>query len=148
MVIKASLKSEFSSFLPAELLYHSAFHWITPGSVWNVLRANVETSLIIPEAIKLRMTRAPSGAALITTTAAVLRAFGEHGFMNELKELNLVDVTKIFEFDEKIRENPPVYHRIPTAYGLSCRSQNDRQEMEDVKEEAKKIAPLLQGFCA
>ncbi|CAA7045962.1 unnamed protein product [Microthlaspi erraticum] len=139
--------SEVASFLPAQLLYHSAFHWITPGRVWNVLRANVETSLIIPDAIKLRMTYGPSGAALITTTAAVLRAFSEHGFMNELKELNVVDVTKIFEFDEKIRENPPVYHCIPTAYGLSYLSQKDREAMEDVKEEAKKIAPLLQGFC-
>ncbi|KAG1136118.1 hypothetical protein G6F37_013070 [Rhizopus arrhizus] len=58
-VFRASLVPEVTKFLPAHILYHAALHWISPGRVMQVVRAQSET-MNIPDAIKTRMNSAPS----------------------------------------------------------------------------------------
>ncbi|KAJ4868592.1 Uncharacterized protein Rs2_26650 [Raphanus sativus] len=93
------------------------------------------------------MTCAPAGAALVTTTAAVLKPFSASGFLDDLIALNITKVDKIFELDAKIRRNPTLYHMNPTAYDEKFLAGDPKKEFEDGKEEAKKLAPLLQAFC-
>ncbi|CAG7889836.1 unnamed protein product [Brassica rapa] len=145
-IFKASLMPDVGNFLPSNLLYQSAFHWITPARIWKVMKAH-EDSRLLPDAIKLRMTCAPVGAALVTTTAAVLKSFSTAGFLNDLIALNITKIDMIFELDAKIRKSPTVYHRTPTAYDEAFLDAGPRKEFEDGKEDAKKLAPLLQAFC-
>ncbi|KAG2317608.1 hypothetical protein Bca52824_020730 [Brassica carinata] len=137
-IFKASMKPDVGMFLPSDLLYHYAFHW-------KVMKAHEDSGL--PDTIKLRMTCSPVGAALVTTTAAVLKPFSAGGFLDDLLALNITKIDKIFELDAKIRSNPTLYHMNPTAYGEAFLAAGPRKEFEDGKEEAKKLAPLLQAFC-
>ncbi|KAF2541120.1 hypothetical protein F2Q70_00036977 [Brassica cretica] len=145
-IFKASLMPDVGNFLPSNLPYQSDFHWITPARIWKVMKAH-EDSGLLPDAIKLRMTCAPVGAALVTTTAAVLKSFSAAGFLNDLIALNITKIDMIFELDAKIRKSPTVYHRTPNTYDEAFLDAGPRKEFQDGKEEAKKLAPLLQAFC-
>lgn len=144
-IFKASMTPDVGTFSPSDLLYHYAFHWITPARIWKVMKAH-EDSGLLPDTIKLRMTCAPAGAALVTTTAAVLKPFSAGGFLDDLIALNITKVEKIFELDAKIRSNPTLYHITPAAYDETFLAGDAKKEFEDGKEEAKKVAPLLQAF--
>lgn len=138
-IFKASLMPDVGNFLPSNLLYQSA-------RIWKLMKAH-EDSGLLPDAIKLRMTCAPVGAALVTTTAAVLKSFSADGFLNDLIALNITKIDMIFELDAKIRKSPTVYHRTPNTYDEAFLDAGPRKEFQDGKEEAKKLAPLLQAFC-
>lgn len=102
-VFKASLVPEVTKFLPAHILYHADLHWISPGRVLQVVRAQSET-MNIPDAIKTRMTSASSGTAIVTTTAAILEAVESSGQgADYLKTLN-VKFGLIKEMNKKVRE--------------------------------------------
>ncbi|CDY18558.1 BnaA01g26370D [Brassica napus] len=135
-IFKASLMPDVGNFLPSNLLHQSAFHWITPARIWKVMKAH-EDSRLLPDAIKLRMTCAPVGAALVTTTAAVLKSFSAAGFLNDLIALNITKIDMIFELDAKIRKIPTkcstrTTEGVPTSLAeVFVQKKNSKATIED-----------------
>ncbi|KAL6571626.1 hypothetical protein OROHE_003269 [Orobanche hederae] len=144
-IFRACFAPDVSKYMEADVLYHKALHWISPARVWAVLKEAKDEDRI-PEAIRLRMTSAPAGTALITTSRAVLDSMKRMEFYAKMESMNIADFEKIFKVDRLIREDPPGCHIVPSAYGRAALNTDDRKEVEDAKREAKKAALVTKAF--
>ncbi|KAG0926897.1 hypothetical protein G6F57_016097 [Rhizopus arrhizus] len=144
-VFHASLVPEVTRFLPAHILYHAALHCISPGRVLQVVRAQSET-MNIPDAIKTRMNSAPSGTAIITTTAAIIDAVQASGQGAEYLSTINVDFKLISDMNKLVGLNPAKYHKSYFAYGVAKPTQAEIDDLERARSEAIRFAPIGQAF--
>jgi len=144
-IFDSSLEPACANYLAGSTQFHKAFHWIGPRRIRAVLEGHSATGAI-PDAIALRKSAAPAGTAVITTTAAVLEATKSSGFFDVLKTESKCDLELIIRTAQVIKADPPKYHRVPQAYGRAPLSADDAKEMERVKAEAIKFAPIAQAF--
>jgi len=141
----ACVQPNLANYLPPEILYHRAAHWVSLAKALAVSR-DEEQALMLPNAVIVRSTAGPSGSAVITTTEAILKALAQTGLKAALVEASGVDIAKIESMSAKVKENPGKYHTIPTAYGETLLSARDKAELDAAKEMAYLLAPVLQGF--
>lgn len=144
-IFDSSLEPDINNFLPADHQFHRAFHWIGPKRIRDVLTAQLHND-IVPDAVRLRYYAAPAGTALITTTAAVLESMKASGYYDVLKAESKCDLDRIIAKAAEIKANPPKFHRVPHAYGLPPLSAAEAKEIDVVKAEAAKFAPVAQGY--
>jgi len=144
-IFKACLTENVSKYQPSGVLYHALFHWISPKRVWDVIMAKVGTDTL-PEAIALRSSSAPAGTAIITTMAAVIAQWEAAALKKAIEDLKIADLKKILDMSAIIKANPPKYHKVPHAYGLTPLSIQEKNTLNEAAEEAKKLCPLAQGF--
>jgi len=144
-VLRACLLESIAGWMRSATLYHHVLHWVSPARVTEVLAAQVASSRI-PDAIKIRTSAAPAGTALITTTAAVLRAMQGSGLGEKMASVGGVKTALILEVSGKIHKAPQSYHRAYYAYALPALPAAEAAQMEAAKEEAAKIAPITQAY--
>jgi len=144
-LFSACLVINLRNFMPDEVSFHHALHWVSPGRVWAVIMALKDTDRL-PEAINIRCTAAPSGTALVTTTNAVLDMMDASGVLATLPESKKTDVRSLRDLTFKIRSNPVRYHKTHQAYGLPELPDAEKIELNEAKMMAMKLAPITQGF--
>lgn len=144
-LLGACLVGEIAEFLPPDVLYHHALHWVSPGKVWRVLQQQIAHDRI-PEAIKLRSSAAPAGTAIITTTHAVILALEGGGFGPEVDAAYARQVEAVKAGTRIISEDPIKWHKVTAAYGVRAMTSDEKAWLEGVKVSAVQLAPLCQGF--
>jgi len=144
-LFKSCLADKVAEYQPPSVLYHALFHWVSPARVWEVLTAKAGTDTL-PEAFSLRVSSAPAGTAIITTTAAVIEQLEAAALLDDFKKLKLANFQEVKNMSAMIKANPPKYHKVPHAYGLQPLNAADRAAVEHAAAEAIKIAPIAQGF--
>jgi hypothetical protein len=141
----ACMASNVASFLPAEVLYYTALHWISPARARHVIRARLNSDAI-PEAIRLRYNSAPAGYAIVTTTSAVIDAMKSANLAAPIAEAGHFDLNAIQAAAVKVKMNSTRYHKTPQAYRTAPAPLEDLKRVEDAKLEAARFAPIAQGF--
>lgn len=126
-------------------LYHACLHWVSPGRARAVIEAQKDTAAI-PEAIVLRLSAAPAGTALCTTTAAVLESMASCNALAEVKASGVADVELVQTVARKIKTKPHAYHRMAHAFQVAPVSAAEKDELARAKEEAVRLAPICQGY--
>jgi hypothetical protein len=141
----ACVQPNLANYLPPAVLYHTAAHWVSLSKALEVVQnpAQVEH---LPNAVLIRATAAPAGMALVTTSAAILEAIATTGLGDELAKVSGVDIERIIEVSTDVKKDPGKYHVIPAAYGEPPLSRTAAEEVAEAKAEARKLAPVLQGF--
>lgn len=141
----ACVAPHLANYLPPELLYHRVAHWVSLTKALAVSR-DADQVPRLPNAVVLRATAGPAGTAVITTSDAILKALAQTGLKAALVEASGADVAKLEAMSETVKGDPGKYHTIPTAYGGNALSDRDKKDLDDVKEIAYMLAPVLQGF--
>lgn len=144
-IFRASLAPSVSGIMAAEDLYHTVTHPINLKFVYSVLR-DPTASLRLPNAMVTRANSAPSGTAIITTSAAVLRCLEAGPYYEEILATVGKKVERITRLSDVIKENPAKYHVAFFAYESPGLSLDEKKELEVVKLTAVSCAPILQGF--
>lgn len=141
----ACVAPHLASYLPPAVLYHTVAHWTSLSKALDVVHDAVQES-VLPNAVVIRATAAPAGMALLTTSAAILEAIAGTGLGQALEKASNVDIEAITDLTEEVRRNPAKFHTIPSAYGKGALSTSDVSRIAHAKTEARKLAPILQGF--
>ncbi|KAI8593707.1 hypothetical protein BDZ88DRAFT_448060 [Geranomyces variabilis] len=142
-VFRACLVPLVKDAVPIEYLLHTLAHWISPGRAYEVAATRSER---IPEVMRIRLTSAPSGTAVITTAAATLDAMSQSGFLADLRLVFPDAITGVTTKAAEIRANPILYHKTPAAYGIAGLSAAQAQELENAKNLAITLAPTCYAF--
>lgn len=144
-IFRASLAPAVSEIMAAEDLYHTVTHPIELKFIYSVLR-DTTASARLPNALVTRANSAPSGTAIVTTSAAVLQCLEAGPYYEEIIAVIGNKVEKVIELSETIKDDPAKYHVAFFAYGSVGLTQYEKKEFEDVKAIAITCAPVLQGF--
>jgi hypothetical protein len=144
-LLKSCLVPDVHNLLPPSVMYHHALHWVSPSRVREVVTAQLNRPRL-PEAIAIRYDAAPAGTAIITTTAAVLKAMEASGLLPDIRSLRLIEVDSVFSLNREIRNNPPAFHRTCFAYNMPPLPEDVRQRLETCKAACVSFAPLTQAF--
>jgi len=144
-VFLAALEPGVHGFMRAATMYHAAFHWIGPKRIRDVVVSQAGGTRI-PDAIKIRISAAPAGTAVITTTAAVLDSMKSSGFYDEMKKSSGEDLDAIIALTQTIRSNPTKYHKTPSAYGMPSLTQAETTGVDTIRALAQRFAPVAQGY--
>lgn len=141
----ACVEPDLHTFLPPAELYHTVGHWVSLSRALSV-STNPTQSLSLPNALVIRSRAAPAGTAIITTSVAILNALAGTGMKEAYLRAAGIDETILTAMTQRVTANPGLYHTIPGAYGQKALSTEDRQKLEEAKELASSMAPILQGF--
>lgn len=141
----ACVKPHLVDYLPPDLLFHRIAHWVPLSSALTVSKNEIQ-KVSLPNAVVIRSTSAPAGTALISTSAAILDALSGTGLADSIGKASGIDTRALKAMSDKVKANPGKYHTIPSAYGNAFLAQTEAEEFATQKEEAKKLAPVLQGF--
>jgi hypothetical protein len=133
-----------ANYMPADLLYHRAAHWVSLGLALAVAKDPTQAERL-PNAVVIRAKSASAGNALITTSVAILEEM-EAGLRKDLSEHSGVKIKALMDVAEKIKSDPAAYHLFPKAYGKPVLSTELSEELNEQKSAAKKLAPVLQGY--
>lgn len=144
-IFRASLAPSVSEIMAAEDLYHTVTHPISLKFIYSVLR-DPTASTRLPNALVTRANSAPSGTAIVTTSAAVLKCLEAGPYYEEIMTVVGNKVAKIGELAETIKDDPAKYHVAFFAYESPGLSLYEKKELEEVKAIAVTCAPVLQGF--
>jgi len=144
-IFRASLAPSVSEVMAAEDLYHTVTHPISLKFIYSVLRDPTATARL-PNALVTRANSAPSGTAIVTTSAAVLKCLEAGPYYEEIVTVVGKKVEKITELAETIKDDPAKYHVAFFAYDSPGLTLYEKKELEDVKAIAVTCAPVLQGF--
>jgi len=142
---KACLVPELMTYLPAELMWHEAMHWVSPRIAYEALIKQLDEQTM-PDAIRIRANAAPAGTAVVTTTCAVLDAMDSAALKNEFVRYGGYNLDLIVAMKDKIKADPRKYHKSYFAYGVSKLSAQEVEELELAKADAIKFAPISQAF--
>ena len=142
---QACLLLRLANYPPANLLYHSASHWVNPGRAYDVLGAQLSTPSI-PDALRIRYNAAPAGRAIITTTNAIIRAISQPRLSKGFVQHGGFDLNRISGLTTVIKADPPKYHKAYFAYGRADLTLQEKNELEAVKNDAARFAPYSQAF--
>jgi hypothetical protein len=130
-----------TTYLPAESAYHALSHWVMPGTSYAAAISQATTERL-PEALKVRLTAAPAGTAVITTSAAAYDSLLAGLDTSAVPENVLEDLNLIRSTARSIKADPVPYHLTQRAY-----RRNDRpRDISAVKELASRYAWLAQGY--
>lgn len=144
-LLKSCLIPQAASILPAPILYHTTFHWISPARIWKVVNAQLNLNTI-PEAIKIRVKAAPAGTALITTTAAVIEAMAQSNIKDKLDAEGSFKLDLIIKVSNAIKADPARYHKTRTAYKVTPLDPAEESSVDDAMKAAITFAPIAQGY--
>lgn len=144
-IFNACVEPTLTSYLPNADLYHTALHWVSLEHAFAVASTpgNIDW---LPRAIVIRTTSAPAGTALVATSVAVLGAMDGAGLKASLESASGLDLKMLEAVVTSIKQNPLKFHTVPSAYNESPLPGNVRDELEEAKIVAVKLAPILQGF--
>jgi hypothetical protein len=143
--LRACLLENLVGFLRPSALFHHALHWVTPQRSRNVLVAQIDMDRI-PDALKIRYNAAPAGTAIVTTTAAVLKAMESSGLVDKLARVSGLDITQIITVTETIKQDPAKYHRAYFAYGIAAPTEEEVRVVNAAREVAITLAPITQAY--
>lgn len=141
----ACVLRDLTSYLPAQDLFHTALHWVSLKEAYLVARSPAASNWL-PNAVVIRVTSAPAGTALISTSVAIMNAMDGAGLKKPLVEASGIDVDLIETVNAAVLVNPGKYHTIPQAYKESPLGVEAERNFLKAKEEAIKLSPVLQGF--
>jgi len=141
----ACVEPDLHTYLPPAELYHTVGHWVSLSRALTVSK-NPEQALRLPNALVIRSRPAPAGTAIITTSVAILNALAGTGMKEAYLSAAGIDETILTGMTQRVTLTPGAYHAIPGAYGEKALSTENRQQLEEAKELASSMAPILQGF--
>jgi hypothetical protein len=143
--LRACLAEHIMSILQPATLFHHVLHWVSPERAYNVLNAQL-TTMTLPDAIVIRAQAAPAGWAIVTTTAAVLKAMASANILDEIKEEFDGNLDLVIKASDSIKQNVRTWHKAYYAYGVPAPPANAIEYMENTKDIAIAFAPYAQGF--
>jgi hypothetical protein len=158
-IFSACAMPELTHYLPPKVLYHQTAHWVSHAKALAVAKSNVQkTTHHLPNAIVIRADHGPSGTAVITASAAVLKAMklstdGQKDALvtmiqeGETSVGNIADmITSIERMSCIVKTGPGRYHTVPLAYNERELTAGEKKEFQSAKDNAIQLAPLFQGF--
>ncbi|KAL9064890.1 MAG: hypothetical protein Q9161_008593 [Pseudevernia consocians] len=111
----------------------------------NILITKINGPLI-PDALRIRASTAPTGTTIITTTQAVVQAMTGSGLADQFTHYKKFEFIKLTALTEKIKSDPVTYHKTYYAYGKAPLSNADQKKLEDGKVIDQRFAPYAQAF--
>lgn len=126
-------------------LFHHVLHWVSPERAYNVLNAQLTTATL-PDALILRANAPPAGWAIITTTAAVLKALTSANLYEDINESTEIPLNLLESAAETIKKDVRKWHKAYFAYGVAPPSVAELTQMEEQRDNAIAFAPYAQGF--
>lgn len=157
-IFSACAMPELTHYLPPKILYHQTAHWVSLAKALAVAKSNVQkTHHLLPNAVVIRANHGPSGTAVITASAAALKALEQStdGQKDALVTMiqeetgfgNIVDMIKSIErMSSIVKTEPGRYHTAPLAYNERELTAGEKKEFQSAKDNAIQLAPLFQGF--
>lgn len=143
--LKSCLAEDIMSMLQPATMFHHVLHWVSPERAYNVLHAQL-SSATLPDALVIRANAPPAGWAVITTTAAVLKALESANLFSKVDESTEIPLDSIDEAAERIKTDVRKWHKAYFAYGVAPPSAAEMKEMEEQRDNAIAFAPYAQGF--
>jgi hypothetical protein len=143
--LSACLAPDVATFMRPATLYHACLHWVGPARAKEVEEAQ-KTSGCLPDAIVIRMSAAPAGTALVTTSAAVLNSMATCNALKPVEEAGVADVKEILEVAKLVKESPARYHKMSHAFGVAPATKEEADRVEAAKAQAIILAPICQGY--
>lgn len=122
-------------------LVYNAIHWMGPYVARQWCRNLISTSKM-PRPLLLKFPLSPAGAALVTSTVAVLRAAGAIPGFDAFFELYKKEWSLLVETVALIKKNPYVYHVRADLFDETSLE----AKLTEAKEAAAVLAPCAQAF--
>jgi hypothetical protein len=143
--LAACLAPDVANFMRPATLYHAVLHWVSPARARDVEEAQKELGTL-PDAIVIRMSAAPAGTALVTTSAAVLNSMATCNALEPVIEAGVADVKEILEVAKIVKEKPARYHKMAHAFGVAPATKEELLRLEVAKAQAIILSPICQGY--